>query len=77
MPAELKQGENGYLPEFCGNVINLFLMLQNLLTVSLKQQGGHTQAVVVEAFELDLKKKVRFIIHEKHSCRATGDVHFQ
>lgn len=27
-------------------------MLQDLLTVSLKQQGGHTQAIGVKAFEL-------------------------
>lgn len=30
-------------------------MLQDLLTISLKQQGGHTQAVGVEPFELVIK----------------------
>lgn len=46
---------NIYLPKFCSNVINLLLVLQDLLAVSLKQQGGHTQAVGVEPFELVIK----------------------
>lgn len=41
-----------HVPKLCCNVVNLLLVLQDLLTVSLKQQGGHTQAVGVKAFEL-------------------------
>lgn len=32
-----RRTEDDYLPKFCGDVINLLLMLQDLLTVSLKQ----------------------------------------
>ena len=51
-----RQRENYYLPKFCGDVINLLLVLQDLLTVSLEQQGGHTQVVGVEPFELVIKR---------------------
>lgn len=37
-------------------------MLEDLLTVSLKQQGGHTQAVGVEPFELVIKDMDSFFI---------------
>jgi len=37
-------------------------MLQDLLTVSLEQQGGHTQAVGVEPFELVIKELESFFM---------------
>lgn len=40
------------VPKLCSNVVNLLLVLQDLLAVSFKQQGGHTQVVGVEALEL-------------------------
>lgn len=36
-------------------------MLQDLLTISLKQQGGHTQVVGVEPFELRIKEVHSFL----------------
>lgn len=41
-------------------------MLQDLLTISLKQQGGHTQAVGVEPFELVIKELESFFM--KNIC---------
>lgn len=43
------------VPKLCCNVVNLLLVLQDLLTVSLKQQRGHTQVVGVKAFELAIE----------------------
>lgn len=40
-------------------------MLQDLLAVSFKQQGGHTQAVGVEPFELVIKDMDSFFIKKK------------
>lgn len=40
------------VPKLCSNVVNLLLVLQDLLAVSFKQQGCHTQVVGVEALEL-------------------------
>lgn len=43
---------NKILPEFCGNVVNLLLVLQHLLSISFKQQSGHTQVMGIKAFKL-------------------------
>lgn len=43
------------VPKLCRNVVNLLLVLQDPLTVSLKQQRGHTQVVGVKAFELAIE----------------------
>lgn len=51
-----------YSPKFCSDVINLLFMLQDLLAVSLKQQGGHTQAVGVKSFELRIKEVGSFFM---------------
>lgn len=56
--------DSNYLPEFCSNVINLLLVLQDLLTISLKQQCGHTQAVGVEPFELRIKEVHSFFMEK-------------
>lgn len=62
----LRQESNCYSPKFCSNVINLLLVLQDLLTVSLKQQGGHTQVVGVKPFELKIKKVYSYVM--KNTC---------
>lgn len=49
-------GWGGYLPELCGDVVHLLLVLQDLLAVPLEQQRGHTQPVLVEAFKLRNKQ---------------------
>lgn len=49
-----------YLPELCGDVVDLLLVLQDLLAVPLEQQRGHTQPVLVEAFKLHNKAAVDF-----------------
>lgn len=49
-----------YLPELCGDVVDLLLVLQDLLAVPLEQQRGHTQSVLVEAFKLQNKAAVDF-----------------
>lgn len=54
-PLTEKARGNNYLPKFCSNAINLLLMLQDLLAISLKQQGGHTQAVGVKSLKLVIK----------------------
>lgn len=41
-------------------------MLQDLLTVSFEQQGGHTQAVGVEPFELVIKNADSFFMKNPH-----------
>lgn len=67
MPAEMRQENRreNYLPKFSSDVINLLLMLEHLLTVSLKQQGGHTQVVGVEPFKLRIKEEDSFFLPQK------------
>lgn len=48
----LPERKKRHVPKLCSDVVNLLLVLQDLLTVSLKQQGGHTQVIGVKAFEL-------------------------
>lgn len=44
-----------YLPELCSNVVHLLLVLQDRLATAFKQQRGHTEPVLIEAFKLQDK----------------------